>query len=571
MHDIVIRGGTILDGTGAPAVTGDVAIEGGKIVAVGGTAGPAKRVIEADGLLVTPGWVDVHTHYDGQATWDPVLAPSSWHGVTTILFGNCGVGFAPVRPEHRTELIDLMEAVEDIPGTALTEGLNWEWESFPDYLDALARLPRTIDVAAQLPHHPLRVYVMGERGINRHAATPEDIAEMSRLTEAAIRAGAFGFTTSRTYSHKTTTGELVPGHKAEEAELAGIGRALGAAGMGAFGMNSDFEDEAREFAWMTQLSKETGRPVWFLLTDRPTDPDRWRRLMQGVHRARAAGGHITAQVAGRPVGVILGHATSMNPFTFRPSYRELDKLPAAERWARLRDPAVRACILAEAPSERELDRQGQFIRFVATRWDRMFVMGDPPDYEPTADQSVAAIAARTNHTPDEIAYDYLTEAADRFLFFPVVGYVHGDHEQIRELLLDPATLLGLGDGGAHCGQIVDAGLPSYMLSHWARDRRRGPGLPLPQLVKMQTSETADFFGFRDRGRLKPGLRADINLIDFERLRLHQPEIVHDLPAGGRRLVQRVDGYRATLVAGTPIFENGEDTGARPGRLVRNGQ
>ena len=571
MHDIVIRGGTILDGTGAPAVTGDVAIEGGKIVAVGGTAGPAKRVIDADGLLVTPGWVDVHTHYDGQATWDPVLAPSSWHGVTTILFGNCGVGFAPVRKEHRTELIDLMEAVEDIPGTALTEGLNWEWESFPDYLDALARLPRTIDVAAQLPHHPLRVYVMGERGINRHAATPEDIAEMSRLTEAAIRAGAFGFTTSRTYSHKTTTGELVPGHKAEEAELAGIGRALGAAGMGAFGMNSDFEDEAREFAWMTRLSKETGRPVWFLLTDRPTDPDRWRRLMQGVHRARAAGGHITAQVAGRPVGVILGHATSMNPFTFRPSYRELDKLPAAERWARLRDPAVRACILAEAPSERELARMGQFIRFVATRWDRMFVMGDPPDYEPTADQSVAAIAARTNHTPDEIAYDYLTEAADRFLFFPVVGYVHGDHEQIRELLLDPATLLGLGDGGAHCGQIVDAGLPSYMLSHWARDRRRGPGLPLPQLVKMQTSETADFFGFRDRGRLKPGLRADINLIDFGRLRLHQPEIVHDLPAGGRRLVQRVDGYRATLVAGTPIFENGEDTGARPGRLVRNGQ
>jgi N-acyl-D-aspartate/D-glutamate deacylase len=267
MHDIVIRGGTILDGTGAPSFTGDVAIDGDKIVAVGGKAGPAKRVVEADGLLVTPGWVDVHTHYDGQATWDPVLAPSSWHGVTTILFGNCGVGFAPVRQEHRTELIDLMEAVEDIPGTALTEGLNWEWESFPDYLDALARMPRTIDVAAQIPHHPLRVYVMGERGINRQAATPDDIAEMSRLTEAAIRAGAFGFTTSRTYSHKTTTGELVPGHKAEEAELAGIGRALGAAGMGAFGMNSDFEDEAREFAWMTRLSKETGRPVWFLLTD----------------------------------------------------------------------------------------------------------------------------------------------------------------------------------------------------------------------------------------------------------------------------------------------------------------
>jgi N-acyl-D-aspartate/D-glutamate deacylase len=276
-------------------------------------------------------------------------------------------------------------------------------------------------------------------------------------------------------------------------------------------------------------------------------------------------------VAGRPVGVILGHNTSMNPFSFRPAYRALDGLPAAERWARLRDPAVRAAILAEPPSEAELNRQGQFIRFVATRWDRMFAMGDPPDYEPTADQSIAAIAARTNHTPDEIAYDYLTEASDRFLFFPVVGYVHGDHEQIRELLLDPATLLGLSDGGAHVGQIVDAGLPSYMLSHWGRDRQRGPGMPLEQLVKMQTSETADFFGFRDRGRLKAGLRADLNLIDFDKLRLHQPEIVHDLPTGARRLVQRVDGYRATLVAGVPIFEHGQDTGARPGRLVRAGR
>ena len=571
MHDIVIRGGTIIDGSGAPAFTGDVAIDGERIAAVGGRAGPARRDTDADGLLVTPGWVDVHTHYDGQATWDPVLAPSSWHGVTTILVGNCGVGFAPVRREHRNELIDLMEAVEDIPGTALHEGLAWDWESFPEYLDALARLPRTIDVAAQIPHHPLRVYVMGERGIGREAATPEDIAAMRRLTEAAVRAGAFGFTTSRTYSHKTKSGELVPAHGAEEAELTGIGAALAAAGAGTFGMNSDFEDEAAEFAWMTRLSKETGRPVWFLLTDRPTDPLRWRRLMGGVHRARSAGADITAQVAGRPVGVILGHNTSMNPFTFRPAYRALDRLPAAERWARLRDPAVRAAILAEPPSEAELNRQGQFIRFVATGWDRMFVMGDPPDYEPTTDRSIAAIAARSNHTPDEVAYDYLTEAADHFLFFPVVGYVHGDHEQIRELLLDPATLLGLSDGGAHCGQIVDAGLPSYMLSHWARDRRRGPGLPLEQLVRMQTSETAGFFGFHDRGRLQAGLRADLNLIDFNRLRLHQPEIVHDLPAGGRRLVQRVDGYRATLVAGTPIFENGVETGARPGRLVRNGR
>ncbi len=572
MHDIVIRGGTILDGTGADAFAGDVAIDDGRITAVGGKAGPGRREIDADGLLVTPGWVDVHTHYDGQATWDPVLAPSSWHGVTTILFGNCGVGFAPVRREHRSGLIDLMEAVEDIPGTALHEGLSWDWESFPDFLDALDRMPRTIDVAAQIPHHPLRVYVMGDRGINREAATADDIDEMRRHVEAGLRAGAFGFTTSRTYSHKTKTGELVPGHLAEEAELMGIGRALGAVGSGAFGMNSDFLDEARELAWMTRLSKETGRPVWFLLTDRPTDPERWKRLMKGVHAARAEGASITAQVAGRPVGVILGHNTSMNPFAFRPAYRALDTLPAAERWARLRDPAVRAAILAEPPSEAELARQGQFLRFVATRWDRMFVMaGATPDYEPPPEKSIAAIAARGNHSPQEVAYDYLTERSDHFLFFPVVGYVHGDHQQIRELLVDPGTLLGLGDGGAHCGQIVDAGLPSYMLTHWARDRQRGPGLSLPLLVKMQTSETADFFGFRDRGRLKPGLRADINVIDFDRLRVHQPEIVHDLPAGGRRLVQRVDGYRATLVAGMPVFENGEDTGARPGRLVRAGR
>jgi N-acyl-D-amino-acid deacylase len=571
MHDIVIRGGTILDGTGAPAFTGDVAIDGERVVAAGGKAGPARRVVDADGLLVTPGWVDVHTHYDGQATWDPVLAPSSWHGVTTILFGNCGVGFAPVRPEHRAGLIDLMEAIEDIPGTALAEGLKWEWESFPEYLDALARLPRTIDVAAQIPHHPLRVYVMGERGINREAATDDDIAEMRRLTETAIRAGAFGFTTSRTYSHKTNTGDLVPGHFAEEAELFSIGRALGDAGSGAFGMNSDFVDEAAEFAWMTRLAKETGRPVWFLLTDRTKDPVRWRRLMAAVHRARGAGAHITAQVAGRPVGIIMGVAGSFNPFAIRPSYVPLENLTPTERLRRLRDPEMRRRLLAEEPSERQLARLSQARQDMVGRWDKMFVMSGPtPDYEPPQEKSIAAIAARGNSSPQEIAYDYLTQGLDHLLFFPIVNYSDGDHETVREMLTDPGTLLGLSDGGAHCGAIVDAGVPSFMLTHWGRDRSRGPGLPLPALVKMQTSETADFFGFHDRGRLAPGLRADVNLIDFERLRLQQPEVVHDLPAGGRRLVQRVDGYRATLIAGTPVFENGEETGARPGRLVRAG-
>ncbi len=572
MHDIVIRGGTILDGTGGEAFTGDIAIDNDRLTAIGGKAGAAKREIEANGLLVTPGWVDVHTHYDGQATWDPVLAPSSWHGVTTILFGNCGVGFAPVRKEHREDLIDLMEAIEDIPGTALAEGLTWDWESFPEYLDALDRMPRTIDIATQIPHHPLRVFVMGERGINREAATAQDIAEMRRLTEESLRAGAFGFTTSRTYSHKTNDGQLVPGHFAEEQELYGIGQAMAAVGGGTFGMNSDFVDETAEFAWMTRLSKETGRPVWFLLTDRVKDPMRWRRLMQAVHKARGEGASITAQVAGRPVGIIQGVAGSFNPFAIRPSYIPLERLSPKERIERMHDPALRAQLLSEEPSERQLARLSQARQNMVGRWDKMFVMsGTTPDYEPSPEKSIAAIAAKCNASPQEVAYDYLTEKLDNFLFFPIVNYTDGDHETVREMLTDPGTLLGLSDGGAHCGAIVDASVPSFMLSHWGRDRKRGPGLPLPQLVKMQTSETADFFGFKDRGRLRPGLRADVNIIDFDGLRLHQPEVVQDLPAGGRRLVQRVDGYRATFVAGTPVFENGEDTGVRPGRLVRAGR
>jgi N-acyl-D-amino-acid deacylase len=496
---------------------------------------------------------------------------TSWHGVTTILFGNCGVGFAPVRPHHRDALIDLMEGVEDIPGPVLAEGLRWDWESFPDFLDALERMPRTIDVAAQIPHHPLRVYVMGDRAIRREAATAADIAEMRRLTEEAVRAGAFGFTTSRTNAHKTTQGEMVPGRFAEIDELTGIGSGLGAVGAGTFGMNSDFEDEEAEFAWITRLGKATGRPVWFLLTDRPTDPQRWRRIMAGVHMARAEGASVTAQIAGRPVGVILGIATSLNPFAIRERYKPLEKLALPERLARLRDPAARRAILDDRPSPALLNRLGPLIQFIATRWDRMYVMGDPPDYEPRAETSVAAIAAREGRSPDEVSYDYLTESAGHFLFFPVTGYAQDDHEPIREMLTDPGTLLGLGDGGAHVAQIVDASVPSYMLTHWGRDRKRGAGLPLEFVVKRQTSETADFFGFHDRGRLQPGKRADINLIAFDRLRLHAPEVVHDLPAGGKRLVQRVDGYEATLVAGMPVFERGAHTGAKPGRLVRRGR
>ncbi len=567
MHDIVIRGGTIIDGTGTPAFSGDVAITAGKIAAVGGKQGPGKREIDADGLLVTPGWVDVHTHYDGQAMWDPLLAPSCWHGVTTVMFGNCGVGFAPVKKHHRGALMDLMEGVEEIPNPVLAAGLNWEWETFPQFMDELERRERAIDIAAQAAHLPLRVYVMGDRAIRREPATADDIAEMRRLTIEALQCGAFGFTTSRTDSHKTPDGELVPSRDADDVELLGIGSALGVTGTGAFGMNSDFDDEDYELRWMRKLAKETGRPVWFLLTDRYEDPQRWRRLMDAVHKARADGLSLTAQIAGRPIGVMMGIGTALNPFTVRPSYKALESLPIEEQRRRLRDPDMRRKILNEKPSEAEVAKLAQFRQLIVKRFDKFFTMGNPPDYEPGPEKSVAAIAAREGRTPDEVAYDYILEDG-QYLYFPVVNYTVGDHGPIREMLTDPACLLGLSDGGAHCTSIVDAGVPTYMLTHWARDRARGPRLPLEHLIKRQTSETAGFFGLTDRGRLSPGLRADVNLIDFPRLQTRKPEIVHDMPAGGRRFVQRVEGYEATLVAGQPIFERGEATGALPGRLVR---
>jgi N-acyl-D-aspartate/D-glutamate deacylase len=501
--------------------------------------------------------------------WDPLLAPSCWHGVTTVVFGNCGVGFAPVKPEHHGALMELMEGVEEIPNAVLADGLNWEWETFPEFMDELERRPRAIDIAAQIAHLPLRVYVMGDRAVRREPATTDDIAEMRRLTIEALRAGAFGFTTSRTDSHKTPAGEPVPSRDADADELLGIGSALGVTGTGAFGMNSDFDDETYELAWMTKLAKETGRPVWFLLTDRYEDPTRWRRLMRSVHEARANGLPLTAQIAGRPIGVMMGIGTALNPFTVRPSYKQIESLPITEQRKRLRDPEMRRKILAEKPSDAEVAKLAQFRQAITRRWDKFFVMGDPPDYEPGEEKSVAAIASREGRPPDEVAYDYIVEE-NQYLYFPVVNYVTGDHAPIYAMMNDPACLLGLSDGGAHCTSIVDSGLPSFMLTHWGRDRHRGPRLPLELLIKRQTSETADFFGLDDRGRLAPGMRADVNLIDFDALRLHKPEIVHDMPAGGRRFVQRVDGYEATVVAGTPIFEKGEHTGAMPGQLVRAG-
>ncbi|MEN0074243.1 MAG: amidohydrolase family protein, partial [Paracraurococcus sp.] len=495
----------------------------------------------------------------------------SWHGATTILFGNCGVGFAPVRRQDHAELIGLMEAVEEIPGIALAEGLKWNWESFPQYLDALDGMKRSIDIAAQVPHHPLRVYVMGQRAIDLEPATAEDIEAMRRLTLEGLKAGAFGFTTSRTNSHKTLSGGMVPSRYSEVEELLGIGRALGEAGHGAFGMNSDFDIEESELTWMTQLGRETGRPVWFLLTDRPTDEARWRRLMDGVKAARAQGAMVTAQVAGRPVGVLLGADTALNPFSIRPSYQALLKLPIEERMRRLRDPAVRAEILADRPAEALVSRLSQFRQHIVRRWHRMFKLGDPPDYEPPASESIAAIAEREGRTPDEVAYDYMAADPANLIFFPVTGYNIDNHDVIHGMLTDEATVLGLGDGGAHCSSILDAGVPTWMLTHWARDRHRGPRLPLELVVKRQTSETATFFGFNDRGVLAPGKKADVNLIDYEGLRLHKPEVWYDLPAGGRRLMQRVEGYKATFVSGVPVFEGGEHTGALPGRLVRAGR
>ena len=570
MHDTVIRGGTIIDGSGKAGYIGDVALDGGKIAQVGGKAGPGKREIKADGLTVTPGWVDVHTHYDGQATWDAELAPSSWHGVTTVLFGNCGVGFAPARKtkSDHSDLIGLMEAIEEIPGVALADGLKWNWETFPEYLDALDQMPRAIDIAAQIPHHPLRVYVMGERAVRREAATADDIAAMRDHVRKSLEAGAFGFTTSRTNSHKTPSGDMVPGRYSEVQELLGIGSAFAGLKHGAFGVNSDFDDEAEELEWMTRFSKETGRPAWFLLTDRPTDRKRWERLMAGVHKARKAGASVTAQIAGRPVGVLLGIDTALNPFSIRPSYQALLSLPVSERMKRVQDPAFRAKVLSEKPSPELVGRLTQFRQYITTAWDRMFPLTDPPNYEPRKEESIAGLAAKSNRSPDEIAYDWLSASADRFLFFPVVGYNEDNLGVIQSMLEDETTLLGLSDGGAHCSSIIDASVPTWMLMHWSRDRSRGARLPLEKMVKKQTSETASFFGFHDRGLLKEGMKADVNVFDYQGLRLHLPEVRYDLPMNGRRLVQRAEGYKHTFCSGIETFAEGKYTGATPGRLVR---
>jgi N-acyl-D-amino-acid deacylase len=563
VHDLVIHSGTVVDGTGGPSRRADVAIAGERITAVGTDLGPAARHLDAEGCLVTPGWVDPHTHYDAQVTWDPEVSPSAWHGVTTAVIGNCGVGFAPARPDDRSGLIGLMEGVEDIPGAVLEAGLRWDWESFGGYLDALDRMPRTLDIAAQLPHGAVRSYVMGARAVDG-PADAGDIARMAAVVREGLRAGAVGFTTSRTPVHRSADGSPVPGTTASAEELLGIGAALRDAGVGVVGVATDFADEDAEFAWMARLSRDTGRPVTFAVVQGNDDTEGWRRQLAAATAARVEGAQLVPQVAGRPTGLLMGLESTVHPFFRNRAYAEVADLPLDRRVERMREPEVRRRILDEPPPPRG------YANLYATAFHRLFPLGDPPDYEPGPERSVAALAARRGEDANAVAYDLLLgNAGHDLLYFPLLGYADGDCEAIRVMLEDPSALLGLGDGGAHCGFVCDASQPTFMLTHWARDRVRGPRLPVEQVVRMLTRDPARLFGFGDRGTISPGLRADLNVIDFDHLRLGPPAMVHDLPAAGRRLVQRAAGYRTTMVAGVTTYEDGVATGARPGRVVRS--
>jgi len=567
VHDTVIRNGLIVDGTGRPGFYGDVAIDKGRIAQVGGKAARGRREMQADGRLVTPGFIDAHTHYDGQVTWDRWLSPSCWHGVTTVVMGNCGVGFAPARPDKHDWLIGLMEGVEDIPGTALHEGIPWGWETFPEYLDLLDTMPRAIDVGAQATHATIRAYVMGERGAGNEPADSQDLSDMAGLVKEAINAGALGFTSSRTTFHRTRDGQHIPGYEVAFEELIHLARAMGETGTGTLGLNMDFDQVEQDFAWIRKVQQASKRPVWFLLSQFNDNPGIFSRLLDQTAQAAAAGEDIRPQVAGRPIGFILGLNSSLHPFISRPSYKAIAHLPLAERIAMLRDPDFRKKLLAES-----VEHKSDIMRTVTQRFDRMFRLGNPPNYEPEPQSSVAWIAAGKGLSPAEVALDMLLERdGQEFIFMPAFNYAAGDLSDVRTMLVDPNTVLGLSDAGAHCGLVCDVSTPTFMLTHWARDRTRGPKLALEEVVRAQTSGTAGLYGLADRGMLKAGMKADINIIDFERLSLKAPEMVYDLPAGGKRLIQHATGYAATLVNGEPIFEQGVATGAMPGRLIRGAQ
>ena len=562
-HDLVVRGGTIVDGTGAAARTADVAVTDGVITEVGPVEGTARRTIDADGLLVTPGFVDIHAHYDGQATWDDRMVPSSWHGVTTVVAGNCGVGFAPVRPADHDRLIELMEGVEDIPGVALHEGLAWNWQSFPEFMDAVEGRPFDVDVALQVPHGALRLHVMGERGAAREAATADDIARMATLAAEAVAAGALGFSTSRTLNHRTSRGEPTPTLTAEADELVGIARAIGATGRGVLQVVSDFADVDAEFALCRRMAAESGRPLSFSLLE--TGNDAWRRQLELLDDANADGLAVTAQVAPRAVGLLLGLQCTLHPFLTNRVYREIADLPLAERVAIMAEAGFKERVLAataEAARARRLG--GRLIHAL----DRMYVLGDPPDYEPDPATSVARQAERAGVDAHSLAYDLLLEdAGHAFLYLPMLNYGDGNLDAAGEMLAHPHTVVGLADGGAHVGTICDASFPTTLLAHWGRDRDRGR-MDLPFLVHRQTQATARTVGLLDRGVLAPGYRADLNVIDFDALAARRPAMRHDLPAGGKRLVQSADGYVATVVAGEVTYEHGVDAGPLPGRLIR---
>jgi N-acyl-D-amino-acid deacylase len=568
MADLVIRNGFLVDGSGAPARHADVVVEGGVITAVeaAGSGITAHRVVDADGLLVTPGFVDIHTHYDAQASWDPYLTPSSWHGVTTVVMGNCGVGFAPAAPDRHEWLIALMEGVEDIPGSAMTEGITWDWSSFPEYLDALDARHYALDLGSQIAHGPLRGFVMGDRGAANEAATDDDIEAMARLVEEALRAGALGFSTSRTPLHRSKDGELVPGTMADSRELFGIGGAIRRAGHGVF----QFAPEhallpVAEWPWMRELAAITGHPVSVNLNQPDQAPEVWRDVLRLLDEAHADGLPIYAQVAGRTIGILYCLHGSVHPLLFHPAYSEVAHLPMPERLAALADPERRRRIIHDMP-----DDGGLFDKVVLRNLGRIWPVADGDiDYEPTADQSVAAIAARTGIPPLQLVLDQLTtHDGNGMLYAPFFNYAYGDLSMTYEATLHPFTRMGLSDAGAHCGAICDGGTPTFMLTHWARDRSRGPRLPLEHVVHRQTRQTAELYGLGDRGLVTPGMRADLNIIDFDALSFEAPRMAFDLPAGGRRLVQRAKGYRATFVAGEQTVADDAATGALPGRLLR---